>query len=258
MQTVYAILFGIVQGLTEFLPISSSGHLVLLHDVLRVPAIDSLGFDVALHVGTALALIAYFFREFAVMLRMRDAASRAILRYIVIGTVPAAIVGYLYADVIEAALHTPLVVALALIVVGVILIGVDRPGASPAVGAALDSRRALAIGCAQALALIPGVSRSGATIVTGMAGGLTRADAARFSFMLSVPIVLAAAGKELLALPPAGIDWSLYAAGCAAAAVTGYCTLSYFLRFVASHRLSVFGWYRIALGAVVLLWVAVR
>jgi undecaprenyl-diphosphatase len=267
VRLAWAALLGVVQGLTEFLPVSSSAHLIIARAVLGWDGeAFGLAFDVACHVGTLLAVVVFFWRDLRDMLRAtprllgdEPAARRA--RLIVAGTVPVVIVGLTLADVIEARLRTPVVCAVTLAAGALGLLAVERLGPRLRREESIGYGDAVALGVAQASALVPGVSRSGATITVGMLAGLRREAAARFSFLLGVPAILAAAakeGKDLLETGLSGDAATLFLVGMISSAVVGYLTIKYFLRYLATHRLDVFAYYRLALAAVVVVWLAVR
>jgi undecaprenyl-diphosphatase len=262
-----AILLGAVQGITEFLPISSSAHLILTKAFFGWDAGRfGLAFDVACHVGTLAAVLVYFRRELLGMVRnVPDAFSRTPsidghrIRLIVAGTIPIVIVGLTLADVIEATMRTPAVAATALLLGAGLLLAIERMGTREGDERKLGVGGALLIGAAQATALIPGVSRSGATIAAGMALGLRRDAAARFTFLMSVPAVTAAAAKATLDLRETGFgadEAGLFLAGMAASALIGYLTVKYFVRYLGTHGLDVFAWYRIVLAAATFVWLA--
>jgi undecaprenyl-diphosphatase len=176
------------------------------------------------------------------------------------GTVPIVIVGALWADAVDA-VRTPQVAAAALLAGAVLLLVIERRGATGGGEETLTIAGAAIIGVAQSIALIPGVSRSGITIAAGMALGLRREVAARFTFLMSIPAILAAAAKEALELREIGIhagEAGLFVVGMATSAVVGYLTVKYFIRFLVRHRLDVFAWYRVALAAATFVWLAVR
>lgn len=263
MALLFAALLGVVQGLSEFLPISSSAHLILARAFFGWDGeAFGLAFDVACHLGTLAAVVFYFRNDLLAMLRAvprlfsgEPDARRIWL--IGIGTVPAVVVGLLFADTIEHQLRTPAVTAWTLALGALGLLWVERLAPRWRDEHGVKPREALAIGVAQASALVPGVSRSGATITLGMLLGLRRDAAARFSFLLGVPAILAAAGKEGLALTRTGLtpaDAQLFAVGMIASALVGYLTIKYFLRYLAAHRLDVFAYYRLALAAAVVAW----
>jgi undecaprenyl-diphosphatase len=267
VSLLVAVLLGIVQGLTEFLPVSSSAHLILARAFFgwEMPEKAGLAFDVAVHVGTLAAILVFFRREVAAMvassataLSSRANAEGRLARMIVIGTLPVVVVGLLFSDVIEAYLRTPAVAVGALTVGALAMLAAERTGLRERTEASLGWADAILIGIAQASALIPGMSRSGTTIAVGMFLGMRRDAAARFTFLLAIPAMCAAAGKEGLALVRAGddaaLDLRIFAAGMIASAVVGYLTIKYFLRFLAGNRLDLFAYYRLALAAVTLAW----
>jgi len=259
-----AVLLGIIQGLTEFLPVSSSAHLILAKAFFGWDA-DKLGlsFDVACHLGTFIAVIAYFWQDLVAMAlavprvlsRMQDPPAR-LAWLIVIGTIPVVIVGLLLRN-IEDQLRTPSVVGVTLALGGLLLLWAEQVARRVRQAEDLGTGEAFGMGCAQSLALVPGVSRSGATITLALFLGLRRDAAARFSFLLGVPAIAAAAAHEGLKLaheplPPGTAQ--LFLIGIAVSAVVGYLTIKYFLRYLASRSLTVFAWYRIALAAAVAVW----
>ena len=264
-----AALLGVVQGLTEFLPVSSSAHLILARAFFGWDHSGfGLAFDVATHVGTLLAILVYFRADLFGMIAAAprvftgtDAdASRA--RLIAIGTIPVVIVGALWASAIEAHLRTPQVAAVALAAGAVLFFVVEKIGAQwRHDDRGMSVAQALVFGIAQTTALIPGVSRSGSTIVAGMAMGFTRAAAARFGFLLGIPAILAAAAKEALELRHVGLapgEISLFVVGGVTAFVVGYLAIRFFMRYLGSHSLAVFAWYRLALAATVVIWLVWR
>jgi undecaprenyl-diphosphatase len=264
-----AALLGVVQGLTEFLPVSSSGHLILARAFFGWdPGRFGIAFDAACHVGTLLAVVAYFRDDIGRLLAAapgaltgRDGESERLGRLIIIGTIPIVIVGALFGDVIEARVRTPLVVAVNLVIGGIGLIWIERIGRQNREARSLGYGEALAIGVAQAAALAPGLSRSGATITVGMFQGLRRDSAARFVFLMSLPAVVAVAVKEALdlsAIGMAGIPVTLMAVGLMVSAIVGYLTVKFFLRYLAGHSLAVFAYYRFVLAAVTFAWLLAR
>jgi undecaprenyl-diphosphatase len=260
-----AILLGAVQGLTEFLPVSSSAHLILARMVFGVDA-DRLGmaFDVACHVGTLAAVVAFFRQDLFEMAmavprvfnRAADGAARRLQR-VIVGTVPVVVVGLLVAGRIEEHLRTPLVASAALALGALLFFWVERVGSRSRDDGSLTAIEGLGIGVAQAVALVPGVSRSGATITMGMFMGLTRESAARFSFVLGVPAIVAAAGHEGLHLVKTGMgrgDALIFLVGMGTSAIVGYAAIKYFLKYLTKHSLAAFAWYRLVVAALVLGW----
>jgi undecaprenyl-diphosphatase len=261
-----AVVLGIVQGLTEFLPVSSSAHLILGRAFFGWGAgALGLAFDVACHMGTLLAVVVFFRAD---LVQMAAALPRALtasdptarlVRLIVVGTLPIIAAGVLYTHDVEAALRTPFVAAVMLLAGGMLMLVAERVGRGVQTEEALGPGGALAIGAGQAAALVPGISRSGTTISIGLFLGLRRDAAARFTFLLSIPAILAAAAKESLELAKTGLSGdaaALFAVGMIVSGVVGYLTIRFFLRYLAGHRLDVFAYYRFALAAVTFVWLA--
>jgi undecaprenyl-diphosphatase len=265
--TLQAALLGIVQGLTEFLPVSSSAHLILARALFGFDA-DKFGlsFDVACHVGTLVAVLIYFREEVRQMVgaAMPVAASSInqgahLLRLILIGTLPAAIVGIIFNESIEAHLRTPFVAAVALALGALALFAAERLGTKDRSGDTLTPLDALWIGCAQAAALIPGVSRSGVTITVALLIGLRRTDAARFVFLLAIPAIIAAAGSEGVHVWRAGVTPELgvlFAIGITTSAIVGYYAVKSFISYFSRHSLDLFAWYRLAVACSVMIWLS--
>jgi undecaprenyl-diphosphatase len=260
-----AVLLGAVQGVTEFLPISSSAHLILVKAFFGWDAERfGLAFDVACHVGTLVAVLIFFQRELFGMVRALPLALRPDsgldghrIRLIVVGTIPIVIVGLSLADVIESSTRTPVVAATALLLGAGLLLLIERLRPAGADETQLGMGGAFLIGMAQSAALIPGVSRSGATIAAGMALGLKRDVAARFTFLMSVPAISAAAVKEGLTLRGSAFgpdEAVLFLVGMAVSAFVGYLTVKYFIRFLATHPLNIFAWYRVGLALATYVW----
>lgn len=260
-----AALLGVVQGLTEFLPVSSSAHLILARAFFGWEAPEfGLAFDVALHVGTLAAILLFFRSEVAAMvmaaptmLSPRAGAAAKMARLIVIGTVPAVAAGLLFDDLIEAHMRTPAVAATTLAAGAVLMLAAERLVAPRRNEDSLTVTDATLIGIAQASALVPGVSRSGSTIAVGMLLGMRRDAAARFTFLLGIPAIAGAGAREtveLTGMEPTAQMLGLFATGMVVSAAVGYVTIKYFLRFLAGHRLDVFAYYRLALSAATFVW----
>lgn len=264
MDLAAAALLGVVQGLTEFLPVSSSGHLILARAFFGWDAGRyGLAFDVAVHVGTFLAVILFFQRDVRAMiaaswgaLTFKPGDAEQMVRRIIVGTLPVVAVVLLFGDDIER-VRDPRIVAVTLAVGAIGLLVADRFGRQDRSEDSITYLEALAIGCAQAAALVPGVSRSGATLSVALLLGITRVGAGRFVFLLSLPAVFAAAVKEALdmfELGAADLPAQLFVVGLVVSAIVGYLTIKYFLRYLASHSLTVFAVYRFALAAVTVVW----
>ena len=279
-----AVVLGVVQGLTEFLPVSSSAHLLVVPWLLDWEE-PGLAFDAALHLGTLAAVVVYFWRDLLAMARAFPGAivhPRAVLRsdlpadvparmalLIALGTMPALGVGLLGQRAIDAIYHPGegtsdgaiVAVAVALIALALLLLVAERVARHVRGMASLTTRDALIIGAAQAGALIPGVSRSGTTITAGLFRGLARADAARFSFLLGVPIVAAAGLKGVLDIVSSGVDagaLGVFSAGLVASALAGFAAIWGLLRYLQQASTAVFIIYRIVLGVLLLVLVLVR
>lgn len=269
MDLISAALLGVVQGLTEFLPVSSSGHLILARAFFGWdPGRFGMAFDVACHVGTLIAVVAFFRADVARLivaapgaLTGRDGEWERLGRMIIAGTIPVVIVGGLFADAIEEHVRSPLMVAMTLTIGGIGLVVAERIGRKSRDARTLGYGEAFAIGCAQALALAPGISRSGSTLTMAMLVNVDRSSAARFTFLMSLPAIIAAAAKEGLELAKVGMDAipvTIFAVGVVTSAVVGYITVKFFIRYLAHHSLEVFAYYRFALAAVTVVWLLTR
>lgn len=269
-----AIILGIVQGITEFLPVSSTGHLRLIPRLFGWPD-AGVSFDIALHTGTLIALLTYFWRDWIDVLRpvvgtvlgkkpkVSPHFGRNLFWGIVVGCIPAAVAGAILHDTIDriegskSLNHQVMaVVAGALIVVGIILWAADKYGSKKKQKLAqMNFADWIVIGLAQAVALIPGVSRSGATISAGLFRGLSRDAAARFSFLLSTPVFMGAAALKFKDILETGIpqaEKAPFAAGMVSSAIVGYLVIRFLLSYLRKHSMNVFVWYRIALGCAII------
>ena len=260
--SIQALLLGIVQGITEFLPVSSSAHLILARAFFGFDG-DKFGlaFDVACHVGTLIAVLIFFRRDVARMVaalpRLFDAADpdARLIWLIAVGTIPAIVAGLLFKRQIEDHLRTPMVAAVTL-ALGAVLFFVAERGSKTRGEGSLTLVEAFLIGGAQAVALVPGVSRSGATLTAALIIGLRRAGAARFIFLLAIPAILGAAASEAPKLLNAGLGDTapLFLIGVVSSAIVGYAAVKYFIRYLGDHSLAAFAWYRLALAATVVVW----
>jgi undecaprenyl-diphosphatase len=262
-----AIVMGIVQGLTEFLPISSSGHLIIVPHLAGWddPFITSLAFTVMLHIGTLVALFAYFWRDWARLVpaglaTIRDRSfrgdpDRKLAWLIAVTLPPAVILGVTLNDFFEEQVRQELLVALTLVIGAGILWTADRLGRRTKEVDGLGFGAAFGIGCAQAIALVPGISRSGISISAGLFAGLTREAAARFSFLMATPITLGAVIWEArkLATGETGVpvDIGVLIAGMVAAALAGFAAIALLLRYLRNHPMTIFVVYRLVLAGVV-------
>lgn len=259
MNIIEAIFLGILQGATEFLPISSSGHLVIIPAIVDMPPADLTMIGV-LHLGTLLAVLIYFWRDLWGILTavLRDLRRRQPLAstesrlgwLIVVGSIPAVVLGLLFASALEEIFSQPEAAAFFLLITAVLLVIGERMLSGDKEVARMNWTDALTIGSFQAFALLPGVSRSGSTIVGGLIRGLDRPTATRFSFLLGVPAILGAGLLSLLDIVNAQASEApiIYAAGFVAAAVTGYVCIAFLLRWVRTHTLYIFAIYCTVVG----------
>jgi undecaprenyl-diphosphatase len=254
-----AALLGLIEGVTEFIPVSSTGHLILASHWLGETGEAAKTFDIFIQLGAILAIV-WLYRErlvHALVAARREPASRRFLLNLLIAFLPAALVGFLAHDWIKARLFTPTVVAAALVGGGLLILLIERLHPRQRVAEVGEVRppTALGIGLAQVLSLVPGTSRSGATIMGGYALGLSRRAATEFSFFLSIPVMVAATGYDLLksrdALTMA--DAPAFAVGFIVAFVSALIVVKAFLGYVSRHSFAAFAWYRIALGLILLL-----
>lgn len=267
-----AIVLGAAQGLTEFVPVSSTAHLVLLPYLLRWP-IPSLAFDVAIHLGTLVALLVYFGADLARMVAgaVRTAIGRGddhdrlqgrLVLLLAIGTVPVGVAGIVLRDFFERLFERPAVTAGCLLVTAALIVSGEavyrrRPPERRRDVDAAGWWDAVVMGLFQALAITPGISRSGATIVGGLFRGLARDAAARFSFLLSIPAIVGAAVVALPDVPP-GTDWGPTIAAAGVAAITGFAAIAFLLRYLRTRTMLPFAAYCVALSALSLTVAAVR
>lgn len=262
MSLTQALVLALLQGLTEFLPISSSGHLILTPHFLGWKD-QGLAFDVAVHLGTLLAVMLYFRRDLVEMALAGTQVMRGgevtpparMLLWVALATIPAGLVGLLFNDFIETALRSPAVIAATTIGFGLLLWLADVLKKETRTERDLSWRDALLIGGAQALALIPGTSRSGITMTAGLALGLGREAAARFSFLMSIPVILLASGLQILKLlsHTDPVNWSMLLTGVVASAVSAYLCIRLFLKWIGRMGFMPFAIYRVVLGIVILM-----
>jgi undecaprenyl-diphosphatase len=264
MIYLLSAILGLIQALTEFLPISSSAHLILARAVTDFDAVDGLTFDVGLHVGTLLAVVVYFHRDFAGLIRglftsitktdFKNDHDQRLVWFIAAASVPAAVAGLFFEETIEFYFRNPSVIVFTLLIGGILFLVAERATRQERDIRSLGFGGCLLIGAAQALALIPGVSRSGITIVAGLTQKLERAEAARFSFILGAPALLGAGLKKSLDLSGQHVSAEGLAAlviGMLTSALAGWLVIRFLLAFLRKHRLDVFAYYRFVLAAVV-------
>jgi undecaprenyl-diphosphatase len=263
LDHVQAIILAIVQGVTEFLPVSSSGHLILLPRLLGWED-QGLAFDVMVHLGTLLAVLIYFRQEVALIFRdtianlfgAEPTENSRIGWQIALATVPVGLVGFFWGGWVESSLRNPRYIAIMMIIFAVVLWWVDRRNKQTRDLTTLNPRDIIVIGCAQAISLMPGVSRSGMTIAAALLMGLSRDAAARFSFLMAIPVIILAGGLKAVELmhSESSADWSVLLLGLTVSALVAYVCIHWFLGFVRRFSMLPFALYLLGLG-VFLLWV---
>ena len=260
MDFLITIIYGIVQGITEFLPISSSGHLIILHKWLPLRIIDDLVFDVVLHLATVLAVVWFFRRDIKELIiawfksfggKINDNARLSWL--ILLATVPAGLAGLLFENAITSLRSTQIVIIM-LVLVGFLFIVAEKYARKQKEFKNVNTKDAIFIGVAQVLSLIPGTSRSGITIIAGLMTGLKRQAALKFSFLMSVPIILGANLKKIPDLLKSGMNLDeglLLMAAFMSAWFSGILVIKYFLKYARYRSLNIFAWYRFLLAAII-------
>lgn len=264
MNLIEAIILGIVQGLTEFLPISSSAHLLIIPWIMgwqEPPFV----FDTSLHIGTLVALLVYFRKDVLELLKsffrilktknVKDDKEGKLALLLLVGTIPAGLIGFLFEKMIEEKLHSPYIIVTTLIVLGIFLWIVDVKSKKNRDLEDITLKDALFIGCAQALALIPGTSRSGITMTAALLANFNRETAARFSFLLSIPITAAAALfklKDLFKIEMTSDLMDDFIAGILVSGLVGFLCIKYLLKYLRTNSFAVFAIYRIIVGIILL------
>ena len=261
MELIKAIVLGLVQGFTEFIPISSSGHLILVGDFINF-AYSGLAFDTALNIGTLAALFTFFWKDFWNLAYdfVAGGPNRKLAWYIMVATIPAVAAGVLIQDLAETVFRSNALVAFNLMWVAVLMLVVDRSPQLISKIQDIKMPQAVAVGFAQALALIPGTSRSGITIVAGRALKMDRVTATRFSFLLSAPVITGATLKLILSestLSQMSTMPLLYLGGILGAFIAGYFSIKFLIKYLSKRGLAIFAYYRLALGALILLTMGV-
>jgi len=248
MTLLTVIILAVIQGLTEFLPVSSSGHLALAGMIMKVPEGD-ISFEIVVHLGTLMAVLVLYRKDLMELvsgLFRKQRESFVLAGLLIIGSIPAALAGFFLADYIERAFNSPVLVSIMLLVTGCVLY--CRRFMKSGNRENPTFRGSLVVGISQAMALLPGISRSGFTISTGLLAGIKKEKAARFSFMLSIPAIAGAAVLKLGDAGSSGIDLSLIITGFVISAFTGYLALRILLKFLRDGRFSIFAWYCWLLG----------
>jgi undecaprenyl-diphosphatase len=265
--TLTAILLGIVEGLTEFVPVSSTGHLILASELFGYDSAQWAMFNIVIQLGAILAVVVLYWRTFwnaGIGVLKLETEGLRFARNILVAFLPSAVLGLLLKDWIDVLLGSPSVVGWALILGGIAILGIEkvaRPGADGGV-ADLPLKHVIGVGLAQCLAMIPGVSRSGATIMGALAMGVGRKTAAEFSFFLAVPTMIGASTLELIdnrakLAASGGVGWAEIAIGFVVSFVVALAVIRAFVAYVSRHGFAPFAWYRIVVGAAAVAWLAV-
>ncbi|MCI9273254.1 MAG: undecaprenyl-diphosphate phosphatase [Clostridiales bacterium] len=265
-----AIILGIVQGITEWLPISSTGHMILVNEFLRMPVTQSFKdfmelFLVVVQFGSILAVLVLYFHKLNPFSKKKEAREKketfSLWGKVIVAAIPGAVIGFLFDDLISSKLQTPLVVAIALIVYGVAFIVIENRNKKPKIKglSQLSYQTAFLIGVFQVLALIPGTSRSGSTILGAVLLGASRYVAAEFSFFLAIPMMVGASGYKILKFVLQGHsftsgEWGILLVGMVVAFVVSVLAIKFLMSYIKKHDFKAFGWYRIVLGILVILY----
>lgn len=258
MEIFHSLILGIVQGITEFLPISSSGHLVAIPFLLGWP-VHSLTFDVALHFGTVIALLLFFWQDWILIIKngfskieTKSQYPKNLLWQIMVASIPAGILGILVDKYVEKYFHQPVLLAINFFVFGILLWLADKKSRSDFKISDMKYKNSFLIGLAQSIALIPGISRSGITMIAARMTGLDRENSARFSFLIGMPAMIGAFLYKLKDLSGQNLDLSFWI-GVIASAVVGYLAIKFLLDFLKKSDFAIFAWYRIAFAILILI-----
>ena len=265
MDPLTAVILGIVEGLTEFIPVSSTGHLILASELLGFRSAQSATFDIVIQLGAILAVVVLYFWRFTAVaagLARLEPDAIAFTRNVLLGFMPAVIIGIFAYQAIKAMLGSPITVAVALIVGGIAILVIERFVKPPAQRSVenMSWQTALGVGIVQCLSMVPGVSRSGATIMGALALGVDRKTAAEYSFFLAVPVMIAASAKELWEARNdlGGIDWTSIGIGFFVSFVVALIVIKAFIGIVSRYGFGPFAWYRIIAGSGALIWLLNR
>ncbi len=265
MTTVHSIVLGIIQGLTEFIPISSSGHLIIAREFLGITSIDGLAYDAVLQLATALAVVMYFHKDIKRMLlaalglftkKEISIADEVLVKALVVGTAPAIVAGLILEKYIETVFRNTWLVAVALMFGSLLIYMAEYVSRKQSYEESLTPIKGFVIGLFQCLALVPGMSRSGSTISGGLFSGLSREMAARFSFLLSIPILVGSGGKKLVDVVMDGADFDLLNlfVGSITSFLVGLVSIYFLMNFLKKNSMMVFVWYRIVVAIVLLIY----
>ena len=273
IEIIKAILFGIVEGITEWLPISSTGHMILLNDLIKLNVTDEFYsmFEVVIQLGAILAVVLIYFKEiFPWGFGKNKNDTKKTLNLwgkILVACIPAAVLGLLLDDWLDEHLYNSVVVALALIIYGIIFIIIERKKVGTRKTKSIDDisyKQAFQVGMFQLLSLVPGTSRSGSTIIGGLLVGLDRKVAATFTFFLAIPVMVGASLLKILKYflktrtVFTSLEWSILIVGCIVAFIISIVVIKFLMNYIKKHDFQVFGWYRIVLGILVLIYFMIK
>ena len=273
IEIIKAILFGIVEGITEWLPISSTGHMILLNDLIKLNVTDEFYsmFEVVIQLGAILAVVVIYFKEIFPWGFGKDKKDTKktlnLWGKILVACIPAAVLGLLLDDWLDAHLYNSVVVALALIIYGIIFIIIERKKVGTRKTKSIDDisyKQAFQVGMFQLLSLVPGTSRSGSTIIGGLLVGLDRKVAATFTFFLAIPVMVGASLLKILkyflktGTVFTSLEWSILIVGCIVAFIISIVVIKFLMNYIKKHDFQVFGWYRIVLGILVLIYFMIK
>lgn len=264
MYYLSSIIYGLVQGITEFLPVSSSGHLVLLHKIIPSPNINELAFDVILHLATLIAVLIYFFpditkiiKNFFIYFKGGRNQENKLGWYLIIATIPGGLAGYLLEDQAEAYFRDPIMVALMLFLVGGLFLAAEKYTQQSEEMQAITFKKSIYIGLAQAVAIIPGTSRSGITILAGLANKLKREAAVKFSFLLSIPIIFGASLSSVFKIKIADFsasELSFLLLAFISAFVSAFFAIKFMMKYTKNKPLNIFAYYRFVLAVIIIIY----
>lgn len=264
MYYLSSVIYGLVQGITEFLPVSSSGHLVLLHKIIPSPDINELAFDVILHLATLIAVLIYFFpdiikiiKDFFASFKNFQLQKNKLGWYLILATIPGALAGYLLEEKAESIFRNPILVAIMLFVVGLLFLVAEKYSRQNNDITSLNAKNSLYIGLAQAIAIIPGTSRSGITILAGLANKLKREAAVKFSFLLSIPIIFGASLSSVFKIKIADFsasELSFLLLAFISALVSAFFAIKFMMKYTKNKPLNIFAYYRFALAVIIIIY----
>lgn len=268
LEIIKAFILGIVQGITEWLPVSSTGHLILVEDFLKFNLSEAFvnTFFVVVQLGSIMAVIVLFFKELNPFSRSKNSEEKKdtikLWSKIIVATLPAIVIGLLFSEKIDELFYNPITVSLMLIIYGIIFIVVERQGRTPKISniSNISYKLALGIGLFQILALIPGTSRSGATIIGAVMLGTSRFIASEFSFFLAIPVMLGASTLKLfkLGFDLTNLEWAVMLVGAFTAFIVSLYAIKFLMDYIKKHDFKVFGYYRIILGAIILIMAGIK